>query len=58
MAFRLTDSRTSALRALLRAIVVCVTAFGLKLSVEQVAAIQLVAEAALVVVTQFTTDKP
>jgi hypothetical protein len=34
-------------RALIRAVTVCVTAFGLKLSADQVASIQLVAEAAL-----------
>ena len=38
---------TSQTRALIRAITVCVTAFGLKLSADQVAAVQLVAEAAL-----------
>ena len=39
-----TNSQT---RALIRAVIVCVTAFGLKLSAEQVGAIQLVAEAGL-----------
>lgn len=37
----------SQLRALIRAIVVCVTAFGLNLSAEQVASVQLVTEAGL-----------
>lgn len=37
----------SQVRALLRAGLVCVTAFGLKLSADQVAAVQLFAEAAL-----------
>lgn len=42
----LTDGGSSA-RALLRALVVAATAFGLKLSVDQVGAVQLVLEAAL-----------
>lgn len=40
-------SRASALRALVRAALVCATAFGLDLSAEQVAAVQLVAESVL-----------
>jgi hypothetical protein len=43
----LSDSRASALRTLLRAAVVCSTAFGLKLSAEQVAAVQLATEAVI-----------
>jgi hypothetical protein len=35
------------LLALVRAALICVTAFGLRLSADQVAAVQLVAEAAL-----------
>lgn len=35
------------LRALMRAALICITAFGLQLSADQVASIQLVAEAAL-----------
>lgn len=38
---------SSQVRALIRAITVCVTAFGLNLSADQVAAVQLVAEAGL-----------
>lgn len=37
----------SQIRALIRAALVCVTAFGLKLSVDQVAAVQLTGEALL-----------
>ena len=43
----LSDSRASALRTRLRAAVVCATAFGLKLSAEQVAAVQLATEAVI-----------
>ena len=43
----LSDSRASALRTLLRAAVVVATAFGLKLSAEQVAAVQLATEAVI-----------
>lgn len=41
------DAISSALRSLLRAAVVCGTAFGLKLTADQVAAIQLVIESIL-----------
>jgi len=51
---RLTNPQVSALRALFRAALVCVTAFGLKLSADQVAAIQLGGEAVLQAVVQFT----
>jgi hypothetical protein len=43
----MTHSQASKVRAAVRAVLVCVTAFGLGLSAEQVAALQLVAEAAL-----------
>ena len=42
----------SQLRALLRAVLVCVTAFGLDLTADQVAAVQLVAEAGLQLVVR------
>ena len=48
-------NKASAIRAAIRAAVVCATAFGLKLSAEQVAAIQLAAEAGLQVVTAYTS---
>lgn len=41
------DARSSALRSLLRALLVVLTAFGLKLTPEQVGSIQLLMEAAL-----------
>jgi len=41
------DKQAQALRAVLRAAIVCATAFGLKLTADQVAAIQLAAEAIL-----------
>ena len=41
------DSRASAFRTLLRAVVVIGTAFGLKMTPEQIAAVQLGIEAAL-----------
>ena len=41
------DTRSSALRALLRALLVVLTAFGLKLTPEQVGSIQLLMEAVL-----------
>ena len=41
------DARASAFRTLIRAGVVCATAFGLKLSADQVAAIQLATEAVI-----------
>lgn len=41
------DARASALRALLRALLVVLTAFGLKLTPEQVGSIQLLMEAVL-----------
>ena len=41
------DARSSALRALLRALLVVLTAFGLKLTPEQVGSIQLLMEAVL-----------
>jgi hypothetical protein len=52
----LTNSRQSAIRAAIRAAVVCVTAFGLKLSVDQVAAIQLATEAAIALAVALTDD--
>lgn len=53
--FMLTDKKASAVRAVIRAGVVCATAFGLKLSVEQVAAVQLATEAVLQAATQLTS---
>lgn len=41
------DTRASALRTLLRAAIVVATSFGLKLTADQVAAIQLAVEAVL-----------
>lgn len=38
--------------ALVRAIIICVTAFGLKLSAEQIGAVYLVAETALTLITR------
>lgn len=49
------DTRSTALRALLRAALVVATSFGLKLTAEQVAAIQLAAEAALTAAKAFYT---
>ena len=42
-------------RVLIRAVIVCATAFGFELSAEQVAAIQLVAEAVIGVFVQNRT---
>ena len=44
------------LRSVLRAAVVVATAFGFKLTVDQVAAIQLAIEAVLTGATNFTAD--
>jgi predicted phage tail protein len=44
------------LRSVLRAAVLVATAFGLKLTVDQVAAIQLAIEAVLAGATNFTAD--
>lgn len=52
---RLTDSKTSALRAVLRAVLVCVTAFGFRLDAAQVAAVQLLGEAILAAAVQLST---
>lgn len=41
------DNRATAIRSLIRALLVCATAFGLRLTADQVAAIQLAAEAAI-----------
>lgn len=41
------DKQAQALRSVLRAAIVCATAFGLRLTADQVAAIQLAAEAVL-----------
>lgn len=57
MSRTLTDARLSALRALVRAVALCVTAFGTDLSVDQVAAIQLAIEAVFVVAVQFSDDR-
>lgn len=49
---RLTDPQLSAMRAVVRACLVVATAFGLRLSAEQVAAVQLAGEALLQAYTQ------
>ena len=43
----MSSEHASKIRMVVRAVLVCVTAFGLNLSADQVAAVQLVAEAAL-----------
>lgn len=43
----ITSTYASKIRMAIRAVTVCATAFGLKLSADQVAGIQLVTEAAL-----------
>lgn len=43
----MTSKDASRVRMLIRAVLVCVTAFGLNLSADQVAAVQLLAEAVL-----------
>jgi len=57
MTKKLTNPQVSALRALFRAGLVCVTAFGLKLSAEQVAAVQLLGEAVLAGSVAFTNSE-
>lgn len=47
----------TALRMLLRAVLVLVTAFGLSLTAEQVGAVQLAAEAVLALLVKVTPDK-
>lgn len=54
----LDSTQGSALRMLLRALLVLLTAFGLGLTAEQVGAIQLVAEALLGVLVKVTPDQP
>ena len=54
MAPYFTDARQSAIRALIRAAVLLVTAWGFDLSADLVAAIQLFAEAALQAAVQLT----
>jgi hypothetical protein len=53
----LDTTQGTALRVLLRALVVCATAFGLGWTAEQVAAVQLVTEAVLGVLVRATPDK-
>lgn len=53
MSVKFTEKRASAIRMLIRALLICITAFGLDLSADQVAAVQLVAEAAIQAVTVF-----
>lgn len=54
---RLLDSaQGTALRTLVRAVVVCATAFGFRLDAEQVAAVQLLTEAVLGVLVRVTPD--
>ena len=54
---KLLDSRQgTALRVLLRALVLCATAFGVDWSAEQVAAVQLALEAVLGVLVKVTPD--
>lgn len=52
----MTTQYASKVRFALRAALVCVTAFGLSLSADQVAAIQLVAEAVLQFVVRGSDD--
>ena len=54
----LDTERGTALRTLLRAVIVCATAFGLGWTAEQVAAVQLVIEALLAVLIRATPDTP
>lgn len=54
--FRLTNTSASKLRFVLRALLLCFTAFGLDLSKDQVAALQLLAEAALQALVIGTPD--
>lgn len=53
----LDSTRGTALRTLLRAVIVAATAFGLTWTAEQVAAVQLVTEALLAVLVRATPDK-
>lgn len=53
----LDPSQGTSLRFLLRAVLVCVTAFGLRLTAEQVGAVQLLAEAVLGVLVRVTPNK-
>jgi len=48
----MTTENASKIRMVLRASLVCITAFGLNLSADQVAAIQLLAEAVLQLVVR------
>lgn len=48
----ISTTHASKWRMLVRAVLVCVTAFGLDLSAEQVAAVQLLAEAVLQLVVK------
>lgn len=50
------DNRATAIRSLLRALLVCATAFGLRLTADQVAAIQLAAEAAITAARTLYSD--
>lgn len=52
----MTDRQASALRAVLRAVLVCLTAFGFDMSADQVAAVQLLGEAILQASTQLRKD--
>jgi hypothetical protein len=52
----ITSSYASKIRLAVRSAVVCATAFGLRLSADQVAAVQLVAEALLQLIVRDATD--
>ncbi len=54
---RLFSDGGTAVRAFVRAVVVCTTAFGMKLDADQVAGIYLVLEAALQLGVQITKGK-
>lgn len=54
---RLFSDGGTAVRAFVRAVTVCATAFGLKLTADQVAAVQIVVEAALQLGVQVAKGK-
>jgi len=54
----LDSTQGTALRSLLRALLVLLTAFGLSLTAEQVGAIALAVEALLAVLVRVTPDQP
>jgi hypothetical protein len=52
----MTQQYASKVRFAVRAVLVCITAFGLDMTAEQVAAVQLVAEAALQLIVRGNDD--